>query len=173
MSHWVPIDLKLCSFQFLMHFTCSLWNSHFPAAHQSKVSFFPAKPHSCQLCTCLRQRNHECGQSDFWKHLSSSECIPRGVSLALTDLGLGFKMNQLMIHLNYFQSFIPLQQILPITRESNGSLQLKVSVISDFLPNHMGFLDNDWLQQGRTWESLCKMQLWLSPALLCTEVIKY
>lgn len=69
-------------------------------------AFSQQKPHSCQLCSCLRQRNLECGQSDFWKYLSSSECIPRGISFSLKDLGLGFRMNQLMIHLSYFKSFI-------------------------------------------------------------------
>lgn len=91
---------------FCMLFTSSLWNSHFPAAPPQQSQPFPSKSHTAASFVRLRQRNHECGQSDFWKYFSSSECIPRGISFALKDLGLRFKMNQLMIHLNYFKSFI-------------------------------------------------------------------
>lgn len=111
----VLTDLKLCFFQFLLPFTCSLWNSHFPAAPSQQSQTFPKKV--SQLCTCLRQRNHECGQSDFWRYFSSSECIPRGISFALKALGLGFGINKLMIHLNYFKSLIHFSRFYQLSRK--------------------------------------------------------
>ena len=82
----VPTDLKPCpSFQISACFSRALsrfLTSQLPNPTTAKPAFSQQKPHSCLLYTCLRvvllRLHPECGQSEFWKYVSSSKFIPSG-----------------------------------------------------------------------------------------------